>query len=49
MDEWKKATDSEYNLDLVKLLEGKNLVGNKLVFQVKYDKDGIVERYKARL
>ena len=29
--------------------EGKNIVGNKLVFKVKRDENGDVQRYKARL
>ena len=35
--------------ELVKLLEGKNLVGCKWVYIVKYRSNGSLERYKARL
>ena len=53
---WKEAADAEYKAlmengtwDLVELPEGKNIVGSKWVFKMKYGADGKVERYKARL
>ena len=35
--------------DLCELLQGRKVVGIKLVFKLKCDVDGNVERYKARL
>lgn len=53
---WMKAANSEYQslIDnetwvLAELPKGKNVVGSKWVFKVKYNADGSVERYKARL
>ena len=35
--------------NLVKLPEGRRIVGSKWVFKIKKDANGAVERYKARL
>lgn len=52
---WKKAADKEMNSlienntwTLVKLPEGKTAIGAKWVFKKKINKEGEVERYKAR-
>ena len=54
--EWKAAADLEYSAlmdnqtwSLVELPEGKNVVGCKWVFRVKYDGKGEVNRFKGRL
>ena len=54
--EWKVATDAEYNSlienktwMLVELPAGRRAIGCKWVFKLKYDVDGRVERFKARL
>ena len=53
---WKKAMNEEYNAlikngtwTLVPFSEGMNIVDNKWVFRLKYNPDGSVQRYKARL
>lgn len=55
-EKWTKAADEELHaLELNKtwvvesLPQGKNAVGCKWVFTIKYNPDGTVERYKARL
>ena len=54
--EWQEAMDEEMNAlvknetwDLVKLPSTKNVIGCKWVYKMKYNSDGLVERYKARL
>ena len=54
--QWKRAADEEIaslkendTWDLVELPEGKRVVGCKWVFKTKHDKNGQVERFKARL
>ncbi len=54
--EWKAAADSEYESlmendtwELVELPPGKNVIGSKWVFKVKYKSDGKLERFKGRL
>ena len=53
---WKAAADAEFKsltdngtLELVEPPSGKNIVGSKWVFKVKYKSDGIVDRFKVRL
>ena len=53
--EWKEAADAEFKLlsknDVWELVEpppGRNIVGSKWVFRVKYKSDGTIERFKAR-
>ncbi len=55
-EEWKHATDLEYHSlienhtwDLVKLPEGKSVIGCKWVYKVKYDGEGKIDRFKSRL
>ena len=55
-DQWKKASDSEYQSliknetwDLFELPEKKNFVGSKWIFKIKRKADGSVDRFKARL
>ena len=53
---WTNAIEKEMNLlskndvwELVELPKDRKSVGSKWVFKVKFDADGSVERYKARL
>lgn len=53
---WKKAMEEEYDAlmknktwTLVPPMAGMKIVGNKWVFRLKYDSEGKVQRYKARL
>ena len=55
-EKWKNAMESELDSldkndvwDLCELPQGREAVGSKWVFKRKYDVDGNVERYKARL
>lgn len=55
-NEWMQAVDEEINAilkndtwDLTILPKGKRLMDNKWVFKIKRDKEGNIERYKARL
>ena len=55
-ENWRKAGEREYQSlidhntwDLVPLPHGKKLIGSKMVFRVKYDEHGQIERCKARL
>lgn len=55
-EKWKKAMESELHplhrndvWDLFELPAGRKAVGNNWVFKQKYDADGNLERYKARL
>ena len=54
--EWKSAADLEYSSlmenetwELVKLPKGRQAIGCKWIFRVKYDGDGNVECFKGRL
>ena len=54
--QWKQAADSEYEClienetwDLVQLPDGREPIGSKWVFKVKYKSDGTIDRFKARL
>ena len=54
--EWKEAADLEYKAildngtwELVELPDGRKPIGSKWVFRVKYNSDGTVERFKARI
>jgi hypothetical protein len=49
MEEEMKALHKNKNWDLVKLPNGKKVVGCKWVFTIKRKVNGFVERYKARL
>jgi transposase InsO family protein len=56
MDKWLEAIDVEYNCllkkntwELVDLPPGKPVVGSRWVFDLKYNVDGSVKKYKARL
>ena len=55
-ENWREAGEREYQSlidhdtwDLVPLPRGKKLIGSRMVFRVKYDEHGQIERYKARL
>ena len=55
-EKWIKAMEEELSSicdnntwDLVDLPKDKKAIGSKWVFKVKYDQDGTVQRYKARL
>ena len=55
-NEWKEAADLEYDSllqnetwDLVELPRGRETIGSKWVFKIKYKGDGEIERFKARL
>lgn len=55
-DKWKNAVNVELvameqngTWEIVALPEGKNVVGCKWIFTIKYNADGTVERYKGRL
>ena len=43
------ALDVNETWDLVPLLEGKNVIGCKWVYKVKYNSDGTISRYKEIL
>jgi len=43
---WLKSSE---NNDTWSLLEGKHYIGCRLVFKLKYNVNGLVDRYKARL
>ena len=54
--QWREAMESEYSFllkndtwDLVPPLESKNIVGSRWILKVKCNKDGGVDRFKARL
>ena len=54
--EWRNAMEEELAVikknktqDLVELPEGKNVTNLKWVFNMKYNADGSVQKYKARL
>lgn len=54
--EWRKAMEEEINSlyanntwSLVDLPAGRKAISNRWVFKTKYDSDGIISRYKARL
>lgn len=49
MQEKKKALHKNRTCDLIKLPNGKKVVGCKWVFTIKHKTDGYVERYKAKL
>ncbi|CAI7897223.1 unnamed protein product [Closterium sp. NIES-53] len=55
-EEWKKAMESELKSieengtwELVELPEGRKAITSKLLFKIKSDADGKIERYKSRL
>lgn len=55
-EKWKTTMEEEMDslaknntCDLVKLSEGRSVVGCKWVFKLKRKVDGTIERYKARL
>ena len=55
-NEWEEAADLEYDSllqnetwDLVELPRGRETIGSKWVFKIKYKGDGEIERFKARL
>ena len=55
-NEWKEAADLEYDSllqnetwDLVEMPRGRETIGSKWVFKIKYKGDGEIERFKARL
>ena len=54
--DWKEAMESEFQSlinnkmwEVVLLPKGCKLIGCKWIFKIKYNGDGSVERYKARL
>ena len=55
-EEWEKAIDNEMNAhlengtwEITELPNGRKALGSKVVFRIKRNPDGTVERYKARL
>ena len=44
-----QALDCNHSWELVKLPNGKKTVGCRWIYKIKYNSDGLVERYKARL
>ena len=44
-----KALEKKYTWELTTLPEGKHIVGCKWVYTIKYNPDGTINRYKARL
>lgn len=49
MDEEMLAIERNKTWELVELPEGKNVIGLKWVYRTKYNADGEVQKYKARL
>ena len=47
-EELKSVSDNE-TWELMDLPEGRKAIGSKWVYKVKYNQDGSVARYKARL
>lgn len=48
MEEQMKTLEKNKTWELVDLPRGKNLVGYKWVYTVKYESNGTIERYKVR-
>ena len=49
MDKEIQALENNHTWDVTTLLPGKSPIGCKWVYKVKFNPDGSVERYKARL
>ena len=49
MKEELQALQNNHTWDVGKLLEGKKPLGCRWIYKIIYNKDGISERYKARL
>lgn len=43
------STNENYTWDLVEVTEKMNVVGCRWVFTIKYNSDGTIDRYKARI